>query len=202
MLSTSSESSRRVSEARGTAMPSIVTHRFHPVLGAYRNLCTLGQSEAEEVVHCLLRVFGRVLKANYLARRWSTEEWLPASAQDLLQRPLSRYPVYFFMGDFSRGLDRSRPASLQIPLASLPPHRITFTLMRVATQPDRRLYSLHQLKGLFARGLVSELGLADRTGFQKTFSEVQVWAFPQTPPRAGQPGFLEGTLLDVLSSAL
>jgi len=181
----SSVGSCLVSEA-ATGIPIVVTHRYHPVAGPYRNLCALRRPEAEGVIRRLLRDFGRSLKPSYLARRHATEDWLHASAQRVLEGPLSRRPMYFFLGDFSHGLDRSRPASLHIPLASLPSHRLTFTLgdsMSVATQQDGQVYSAPQLQSLFAAGLVSGFALSDRFGIQRDFIEVQLWvsavAFPK-----------------------
>jgi hypothetical protein len=63
---------------------------------------------------------------------------------------------------------RSRPRSLVVPLTSLPPEAMTFTLgdsMNVAASPRRRVYTLQEVRFLFAEGEpVSAFGLTDRHG--------------------------------------
>jgi hypothetical protein len=160
------------------AIPDTVTHRYHSVTGPFKNLCQLRDAEAEEVIDGLRRAFGRSLKPGYLARRRVTESWLHASAQQLLRRPLPKWPVYFFLGDFSHMQDVSRPASLQVPFVRLRPEEVTFTLgdsMTVAAQPDARVYGHQEVEALFQQGLASGVGLSDRCGFQKSFIEVQLW---------------------------
>ena len=87
--------------------------------------------------------------------------------------------MYFFLGDFSYLVDASRPASLVIPLSSLPADAVTFTLgdsMSVAAEAGRRVYTLREMVGLFGEGeALAGFGFCDRDGFQKRFVEVQVW---------------------------
>jgi len=137
------------SGVQAVGMPTVVTHRYHPQRGPCRNLCELGDREAEELIRRLCWEHGRLLKPGYLARRRFTEAWLHREAQGLLRRPLRRCPVYFFLGDFSHGFDPSRPASLQRALAALAAEeQLTLTLgdsMTVAAQPNPQLYNLEQV---------------------------------------------------------
>lgn len=169
---------RLQSDVRATAMPAVVTHRYHPRLGPCRNLCQMGDLEAEELLRRLRGEFGRSLKAGYLTRRRATEAWLHRTAEGVLRRRLQPWPVYFFLGDFSHGLDPSRPAVLQVPLDRLAAERLTLTLgdsMTVAAQPRAHLYGLEQVASLFAQGLVAGFGSSDQSRFQESFIEVQVW---------------------------
>ena len=160
-------------------MPDIVTHRYDPARGACRNLCALSDTQASQILDRLRRETRPNLKADYLACRRVTEAWLTEAANALLQRAFDCHPAYFFLGDFSWLADPSRPASLILPLASLPPNATTFTLgdsMSVAAHPARRLYKLDEMLALFADGeAVAAFGLSDRWGFQKRFIEVQLW---------------------------
>jgi hypothetical protein len=161
-------------------MPTVVTHRYDPARGAFRNLCSLPDRLAEEVLLRLGHESRPNLKPHYLSRRRATERWLSAAAQVLLERIITQPPVYFFLGDFSFFPDPSRPASLVIPLAALPADAITFTLgdsMRAAQEPDRRLYSLPAISQLFSEGgaALSGFGFTDADGPQARFIELQAW---------------------------
>jgi hypothetical protein len=161
------------------AMPDVVTHRYHPAVGAWPGLCSLADDEASRVLDGLRRRFRPHLKPDYLARRRSTEQWLRKAASQLLRRRFTEAPGYAFLGDFSHAADPSRPAALLLPLAALPPDAITFTLgdsMSVAEQPGRRVYSLDELAALFASGgALAGFAVSDRDGVQHRFIEVQVW---------------------------
>ena len=109
-----------------TDLPDIVTHNYNPARGPFRNLCALPAVEAERFLEEIKRS-GRPIKADYLARRHATEQWLYTECVRKLGIPPCRYPVYFFLGDFADGLDPSRPNAVILPLATLPPTAITFT---------------------------------------------------------------------------
>jgi hypothetical protein len=160
-------------------MPGVVTHRYDPAIGPCRNLCSLPDAEALEILDRLRRQYRPGLKPNYLTRRRATESRLLESTAQLLGRRPGQLPIYFFLGDFSYGKDLSRPAALVIPLSRLPAEAITFTLgdsMSVAEQPERRVYQLDEVEALFAVGSpMSEFGLSDKTGFQSRFIELQLW---------------------------
>jgi hypothetical protein len=160
-------------------MPEVATHRYDPTQGVFHNLCSLPDFEATQVIDRLRRESRPGLKADYLARRRKTEEWLSLAARDLLGRTLDRRPAYFFLGDFSHLADASRPAALVVPISSLPPHATTFTLgdsMSTVEEPARRVYKLDEMVELFANGeAVAEFGLSDKDGFQSRFVEIQVW---------------------------
>jgi hypothetical protein len=162
-----------------TAMPRVVTHRYDPARGACLNVCFLPDLEASRILDSLRRESRSTLKANYLARRRSTEEWLAQAASKVLGRAIRQQPAYFFLGDFSYIVDPSRPAALVIPLASLSPETTTFTLgdsMSVAEEPGRRVYKLQEMAALFHQGeAVAGFGLSDKAGFETRFVEVQVW---------------------------
>ena len=101
-------------------------------------------------------------------------------------------PGYFFPGDFSHTADPSRPAALIVPLSTLPPKAITFTLgdsMSVAEQAEPRVYSLDEIVKLFATGdAIAGFGLSDKGGFQGRFIEVQVWEHSPVSVRASHIG--------------
>jgi hypothetical protein len=160
-------------------MPEVVTRRYNPALGMWLNLCALPDIEAERVLERLRQESRPTLKADYLTRRRATERWLAQQAGKLLGIVPERPPVYFFLGDFSRSVDHSRPAALVLPLASLPPQATTFTLgdsMHVVDEPARRVYSMAEMNELFAHTQeVAGYGLSDRSGIQSRFVEVQVW---------------------------
>ena len=160
-------------------MPEVATHRYDPARGACLNMCALPDLEAAEVLERLRRESRPTLKADYLERRRVTEAWLVSAARESLRRAVVEPPVYFFLGDFSFLADASRPASLVIPLSSLPVDAMTFTLgdsMSVAAEAGRRVYTLGEMVGVFADGeALAGFGFCDRGGFQKRFVEVQVW---------------------------
>jgi hypothetical protein len=105
-----------------------------------------------------------------MARRRGTEQWLLEAASKVLGRHFDQPPSYFFLGDFSRTADRSRPAALILPLSTMPANAITFTLgdsMSVAEQTMRMVYSFDEIVSLFNAGdAVAGFGLSDRCGFQ------------------------------------
>jgi hypothetical protein len=160
-------------------MPEVVTHRYDPARGACLNVCALPDLEASRAVERLRRESRPSLKADYLARRRVTEEWLASAARAALGRAFGAPPVYFFLGDFSYMADASRPASLVMPLSSLPADAVTFTLgdsMSVAVGRRRRVYTVREMIGLFGEGeALAGFGFCDRDGVQKRFVEVQVW---------------------------
>lgn len=160
-------------------MPEVVTHLYDPAIGACPNICSLNDSEAERVLDKLRLQFRPTLKPNYLARRRITEQWLSEAARQIHGRRFDEGPAYFFLGDFSRTIDLSRPAALIVPLSTLPANAITFTLgdsMSVAEEAKRRVYSTDEIVELFHIGeAVAGFGLTDSGGFQDRFIEVQVW---------------------------
>jgi hypothetical protein len=160
-------------------MPEVVTHRYNPEVGPYQNICSLPDIEASAIIDRLRSEHRSTLKASYLARRRSAEQWLSITASALLGRRVKHWPTYFFLGDFSHVADRSRPSSLVIPLSRLPPDAITFTLgdsMKIAEQRMPHLFSLREIVDLFAQGKpVAEFGISDESGVQTRFIEVQLW---------------------------
>lgn len=163
-----------------TAMPDVLTHRYDPGRGMCRNICDLEDFEAEQILNRLRHESRPGLKPGYLSRRRITEQWLSQAASAALQRNLARPPIYFFLGDFSHLSDQSRPASLIVPLSSLPPDAITFTLgdsMSVVAGTHPRLYKIEEMIKIFTNGeAVSGFGFSDKFGFQARFIEVQLWA--------------------------
>lgn len=161
------------------AIPDLVTHRYHPYRGPCRNLCSLSDDEASQILDCLRRDSLPTLKPDYLIQRRMTEKWLASEASRVFGRSVLQPPVYFFLGDFSWFPDLSRPSSLVIPLASLSADAITFTLgdsMTVARQSSRKAYKFAEIAALFDEGeAIAEFGFSDRSGFQSHFIEVQLW---------------------------
>jgi hypothetical protein len=160
-------------------MLEVIAHRYDPARGACLNLCSLPDLEASRILDCLRRESRPTLKANYLARRRCTEEWLVQTASKVLGRVIRQQPAYFFLGDFSYIVDPSRPAALVIPLSILAPEAMTFTLgesMSVAEESGRQVYKLQEMAALVHQGeAVAGFGLSDKAGFQTRFVEVQVW---------------------------
>jgi hypothetical protein len=160
-------------------IPDVVTHLYDPAIGVCPNICSLSDFEALRVLDQLRRKFRPTLKSDYLTRRRTTERWLSEAASVVLGRRLDLRPGYFFLGDFSHTIDRSRPAVLTVPLSTLPPDAVTFTLgdsMSVVEQARRTVYSLDEVVALFADGdAVAGFGLSDGCGFQDRFVEVQLW---------------------------
>lgn len=173
------------------AMPEVVTHRYHPEFGPYRNICSLPDIEALAIID-RLRSQGRpALKGNYLARRRRAERWLSMEASALLGRRVKHWPTYFFLGDFSHVPDSSRPSALVIPLANLPSDAITFTLgdsMKIAEEQMPRLFGLGEIMSLFAEGRTGgEFGASDEPGMQARFIEVQLWDCAAWPIKSLKP---------------
>jgi hypothetical protein len=160
-------------------MPRVVTHRYHPSRGVCRNLCSLDDADASRLLNRLRSESRRTLKPNYLARRRTTERWLSEAASKVLGRTVDQRPAYFFLGDFSHFADLSRPAALVVPLSTLPPEGVTFTLgdsMSIVDERTRRVFSLQEMSALFLNGeAVAGFGLSDRSGFQTRFIEAQIW---------------------------
>jgi hypothetical protein len=157
----------------------MVTHRYDPAAGMGLNLCCLADAEAESTLDRLRRDSRPTLKRDYLERRRMTEEWLKKAASAALGFCCDRPPVYFFLGDFSYFADRSRPAAMLIPVASMAADCMTFTKgdsMSVASERSRRVYRLEEMAALFADGdAVSGFGVTDKGGFQQRFIEMQLW---------------------------
>jgi hypothetical protein len=176
-------------------MPDVVTHLYDPAIGVCPDLCSLSDFEALRVLDRLRRQFRPNLKPSYLERRRATEQWLGAAASERLGRRCSPGPGYFFLGDFSHMPDLSRPASLLVPLSTIPPDAITFTLgdsMSVVEQAMRSVYLLDEVVALFATGdAVTRFGFCDRHGFQNRFIEVQVWDRAWLRSVTGSPGCRE-----------
>lgn len=160
-------------------MPEVVTHRYNPEIGPYQNICSLPDSEASAIIDRLRSKYCSTLKANYLVRRRSAEQWLSITASVLLGRRVKHWPTYFFLGDFSHVEDRSRPSALVIPLSRLPQDALTFTLgdsMKIAEERMPRLFSLREIVDLFAEGEpVAGFGISDKSGVQARFIEMQLW---------------------------
>lgn len=171
-------------------LPAVITHNYHPVRGALRNVCGLPLGEAEGVL-AKMRAAGVALKPDYLERRLWTERWLLAECTRKLGRPHLTHPLYFFLGDFDDGADPARPASLVVPLDALPPEVLTFTYPdSMASLPlgsdaslaaERRPYhgqvfTLPEIKQVVRRfGLPGPGGKARHVRRHDRFIEVQVW---------------------------
>ena len=169
-------------------IPDVITHNYDPARGCLRNLCDLPPKDAERVLDDIRASGKRSIKPSYLQRRLRTEAWLIEQRTGKLgYTPLAR-PVYFFLGDFSDGLDPSRPNSLVMPLAALPENVLTFTYpdsmasLPLATKeehrPERRPYhgqvfTLPEIIDVVERFGFSQ---ADHTMNQfDRFIEVQLW---------------------------
>jgi hypothetical protein len=172
-------------------MPAVITHNYDPRRGALQNLCNLPRADAE-VLLSEIRLSGRLgIKSNYLERRLETERWLLNERTRKLGAPRLRHPLYFFLGNFADGLDPSRPASLVMPLAVLPPDTVTFTYPdSMAGLPlDKetgkvcermpyhgQVFTLAEVKHVVATfGMSGERWKTDPSMRYDRFIEVQVW---------------------------
>ena len=171
--------------------PEIVTHNYDPLRGPFRNICDLPGTEAEAILTQIRSSGHRTIKEDYLQRRMATEGWLIDERRKRLGRtPLNR-PIYFFLGDFADGIDRSRPASIVMQLAEFSPTTVTFTYsdsmasFAIGTEAkhmaDRREYHgrvfvLDEITDVVTRlGLPGDRWKTDYSLRYDKFVEVQVW---------------------------
>lgn len=172
-------------------LPDVITHTYDPSRGAFRNICTLADADAERVLDDIRASARPGLKPNYLARRRATERWLMAERIRKLGPPHLSHPVYVFLGDFDDGLDPARPDAFKLPLGLIPPGDMTFTYpdsmasLPLATKPehaaDRRPYHGEVFTLAEVEQVVAEFGMPDplrqdraSTRFDR-FIEVQIW---------------------------
>ena len=98
-------------------------------------------------------------------------------------------PIYFFLGDFADGQDRSRPQSLVMPLAAFSPEMLTFTYgdsmasFPGAAKPDHltrdyhgMVFNLDEIMDVVTRfGMPGDRWKTDPSMQYCRFIEVQVW---------------------------
>ncbi len=172
-------------------LPDVVTHNYDPDHGPFRNLCSLPDRLAEEILAAIQASGRGTIKPNYLSRRRRTEAWLLSERTRKLGVPPLRHPIYFFLGDMADGADPSRPESLVLPLAAFADDMLTFTYpdsmasLPLGTRADHagerkpyhgQVFTLDEI-----RDVVSICGMPLRMGFGASasgpdrFIEVQVW---------------------------
>jgi len=172
-------------------LADFVTHNYHPARGIGGNICDLPPREAERILDNL-RAMGRGLRPNYLRKRFLVEDWLIAGKNKKLgSTPLNR-PLYFFLGNFADGKDRSRPESLVMPLTAFSPGSLTFTYSDSMTSyqigvieadhPSRherhygQVFTRTEIEEVVATfGLPNERWERDSSEWRDLFIEVQVW---------------------------
>lgn len=108
-------------------LPDIVTHIYDPARGPFRNLCSLGDHEAETLLADIAAAGHRTIKPNYLSRRRATEAWLLTQRTRKLGQPRLPRPIYFFLADMDDGADPSRPCAITLSLARFAAEMVTFT---------------------------------------------------------------------------
>lgn len=108
-------------------LPDIVTHIYDPARGPFRNLCNLGDHEAEALLADIAAAGHRTIRPSYLPRRRATEAWLLTQRSRKLGQPRLPQPIYFFLGDMNDGADPSRPCAITLSLARFAPEVVTFT---------------------------------------------------------------------------
>lgn len=167
--------------------PDVLTHNYHPDHGPFGNLCDLLPAQAAALFRDV-----RGMRPVYPARRFAVEDWLIAGSRRLIGGIRLARPRYLFLGDFADGRDPHRPASIVVPLASIPAESLTFTYpdsmtsYLLATRPDlaaqRRDFhgKIFTLQGI--KELVGQIG----------------WPEPRwpRPPGAASDGFVEAQLWD------
>ena len=126
-----------------------------------------------------------------MRRQLAVEDWLICESKRKLGSTSLVRPIYFFLGDFADGRDRSRPQSFVIPLAAFSPDMITFTYpdsmasLPIAKRDDQLLhrkeyhgqvFTLHEIKDVVAKfGLPGDRWMTDPSMRYDRFIEVQVW---------------------------
>lgn len=169
-------------------LPTVITHNFHPDRGALQNICCMPNEDAERIISSIRRAGHAYLKENYLVRQLRTEDWLITERiRKIGETPLAR-PIYFFLGNMADGWDKSRPASIVLPLAMFDLDKITFTFpdsMESCPQAGARGHSGGPWHGqVFTFAEITEM--VARHGFPdpalprdhrgpNAFIEVQVW---------------------------
>lgn len=179
-------------------LPTVITHNFHPDRGAFRNICHLPNDEAERIIASIRLGGDAYLRKSYLQRRLRTEDWLIAErTRKIGKTPLAR-PIYFFLGNMADGWDKSRPASIVLPLAMFDVGVLTFTFPDSMascqqTNPEGhsgqpwqgQVFTLAEIAAIVARHGFPDPALPrDRRG-PNTFIEVQVWDDRPLPKFAG-----------------
>jgi hypothetical protein len=163
-------------------LPGEITHTFDPENPFLSNICDLPRTQAEAVLDRIRATGTRAIKANYLARRHRTENWLIEERRRLLGDTRRERPIYCFLGNFDDGLDLSRPRALVMPLSAFPEETLTFTY------PDSMASLLYATREHHAAGrrpyhgrvftlaeillIVEEFRMPGPT---ERFIEVQVW---------------------------
>jgi hypothetical protein len=169
-------------------LPTVITHNFHPDRGAFRNVCNLPKDEAEPIVATIRREGHAYLKENYLERRMRAESWLMAERRRKIgETPLAR-PIYFFLGKMDDGWDRSRPASIVLPLVMFDQNCITFTFpdsmtscpyLRQADQSDPpwlgQVFTFDEISQMVAGHGFPDPSKPRKKRGPDAFIEVQVW---------------------------
>ena len=171
--------------------PTVLTHNYDPARGPFRNICALPDAQAEEILDEIRAAGRRRIKADYLRRRRAVEDWLISESKRKLGELHLERPIYFFLGDFADGRDPSRPRSMVLPLAEIPPDAITFTYpdsmasLPIATQDHHarhrkdyhgRVFTLDEIGGVVARfGLPGERWQREPSMLYDRFIEAQVW---------------------------
>ncbi|MDL2403709.1 hypothetical protein [Rhizobium mayense] len=172
-------------------IPDEVTHNYNPESPFLANICDLEHEEAEKVLQSIRNTGRRTIKTNYLNRRLEVEDWLIRERHRLLGHTPRMRPVYFFLGNFADGKDRSRPNSLVMPLNAFPEGTITFTIpdsmaslpiakhhkYELERQPYHgQVFSLEEIRDVVAKfGMPNESWAADPRKRFDRFVEVQVW---------------------------
>ncbi|MCA1444554.1 hypothetical protein I6F07_31105 [Ensifer sp. IC4062] len=172
-------------------IPDVVTHNYDPAHGPFRNICELPDSEAERILQEIRKAGCRSIKLDYLSRRRLTEDWLIQERRQKLGATKLERPIYFFLGDFADGKDRSRPLSIVMRLQDLPPEILTFTYpdsmasLPIATRGDHRPYRKPYHGHVFTldeiRSVVAEFGMpggrceTEPAMKYDKFIEVQIW---------------------------
>ncbi|TXJ09191.1 MAG: hypothetical protein E6Q28_15930 [Afipia sp.] len=169
-------------------LPAVVTHNFHPDRGAFRNVCSLPAEDAGRII-ASIRLGGHAyLREDYLRRRMQAEKWLIAECRRKIGAPPRSRPIYFFLGNMADGWDKSRPASIVLPLAMFDPAVITFTFpdsmtsCPYLTQADPgsgpwhgRVFSRDEIEDLIATHGFPDPGRPREQRGPDAFIEMQLW---------------------------
>lgn len=172
-------------------LPSVLTHTYHPDYAPFGNICDGSRDAARKALADMNANGIRWTRPAYLQRRLAVESWLVREARAKITGVTLARPRYLFLGDFADGSDPARPASIRLPLASIPAEALTFTYPDSMTSfllcarpehaAERRWFHGHVFTLTEIAAVVAEVGLPThrfprpRGTPSDGFIEAQLW---------------------------
>lgn len=179
---------RRIDTVRLHSLPTVITHNFHPARGAFRNVCSLPRDDAERIIASIRHDGHAYINDSYFTRRLKTEDWPIAERSRKIGTTRLERPIYFFLGNMADGWDKSRPASIVLPLAMFDAEAVTFTFpdsMTSCPSTNRNysgtcpwrgdVFTLAEITEIVARHGFPDPSLPREKRGPDSFIEVQIW---------------------------